>query len=291
MTTNRTRPRPNPVPTIVGGALRQARVELRSQLRSWIGLSWLMFPGIGLAVLLFLRGSAVMASEISLAQLGVPGVLAMYLVTSGLMGIAGQLMTERDDGTLLRAKAVPHGMSSQLLGDVLVFLAVVLAPTVLLLVVAALLIDGVTPATIGGWWTLLWVCALGLCATLPIGAVVGAVAKSPVMLGWTSLLVYGSVAISGIFYPLAALPGWLQLVGQALPTYWVGLGLRSALLPEVAMALEVGQSWRGLETVLALGIWAALGLALAPVALRRMTRRQSGSQVAAAQQRVLSRGY
>lgn len=284
-------PRPSAIPTIARGAARQARVELRIQVLSWMGLSWLLLPAIGLLVLFFLRGQEVKESDITLAQVGVPGLLAMYLVSVGLMGVAGQLMTERDDGTLLRAKVVPHGLSSHLLGNVLVFLGVSLAPAAVLLVAGSLLVAGVRPSTAGGWWTLLWISVLGLFATLPIGAVLGALARTPVMLGLASLLIYGSLAISGVFYPLSALPGWLQILGQTLPTYWVGLGMRSALLPEAAVALEIGGSWRTVETVLALGLWTALGLTLAPVALRRMARRQSGSVVAAAQQRVLSRGY
>jgi ABC-2 type transport system permease protein len=58
--------------------------------------------------------------------------------------------------------------------------------------------------------------------------------------------------------------------------------MRSAFLPEAAAALEIGGSWRTLETVLVLGAWAVVGLAVAPAVLRRMARRQSGSQVAAA---------
>ena len=99
------------------------------------------------------------------------------------------------------------------------------------------------------------------------------------------------LAISGIFYPLQALPGWVQTIAQVLPVYWTGLGLRSALLPDAAVALEVGQSWRTLETLGMLGLWTAVGLALAPIALRRMARRQSGSAVAAARERVLNQGY
>ena len=37
--------------------------------------------------------------------------------------------------------------------------------------------------------------------------------------------------------------------------------------------------------------WAILGLILAMVFLRRMARRQSGSAVAAARERVMARGY
>ncbi len=273
------------------GAVRQARIELRIQLFSPMILSWIMFPAIGLLVLYFLRGQEVMGSAVSLAQLGVPGLLTMSLISSGVMGVAGQLITERDDGTLLRAKAVPNGMLSHLMANVLVFTAMSLAPMAALLAIAAVFVDGVTPQGAAGWFTFTWVAVLGLFATLPVGALLGALMRSPVMLGWSSLIVYGAMAISGIFYPLAALPGWLQVIGQILPTYWLGLGLRSALLPDSAVALELGQSWSTWETVGVLGLWAVVGMALAPIALRRMARRQSGSQVAAARDRVMAKGY
>jgi ABC-2 type transport system permease protein len=96
------------------------------------------------------------------------------------------------------------------------------------------------------------------------------------------LPVMGLFGISGIFFPLANLWGWVQALAQVFPMYWLGLGMRSAFLPEAAAAIEIGGSWRTPETVLVLAAWAVVGLALAPRVLRRMAQRQSGSQVQAA---------
>jgi ABC-type sugar transport system ATPase subunit len=100
--------------------------------------------------------------------------------------------------------------------------------------------------------------------------------------------IIGLIAISGIFYPITALPHWLQWIGQVFPVYWLGLGMRSALLPDPA-AVEIGGSWRHLETAGVLGAWAALGLLVAPLVLRRMARRESGSVVAERRERTLQR--
>ncbi|ULR55751.1 hypothetical protein L3078_44320 [Streptomyces deccanensis] len=62
--------------------------------------------------------------------------------------------------------------------------------------------------------------------------------------------------------------------------YWLGLGLRSALLPADAVAAEIGDSWRHLETAGVLGVWAVAELLLAPSVLRRMARRESGAAMA-----------
>lgn len=279
------------VGAVVGGALRQARVELRIQLFSWNVLSWLFFPAVGLAVLWFLRGTTIMGSELTVAQMGVPGVLAMSMISTGFMAVGGQLITEREDGSLLRAKSTPNGIPSHLLGNVFLTVATTFAPIAVFVLAATVLFGDATPQGAQGWATFAWVSLLGLVATLPAGAVFGALVRNVAVFGWATLVVYGSLAISGIFYPLSALPAWLQSVGQALPPYWIGLGLRSAFLPEAAVALEIGQSWRPLETVTALGLWAVAGLVLAPIALSRMARRQSGSAVAAARDRVMAKGY
>src|SRR5215471_16804131 len=251
----------NGVETAIRGALRQAAIELRIQVTSWYVLSYVLFPAIGLFVLHFLQSQRVMGTGVSLAQIGIPGVLTMTLISTGVMGVAGQLITQREDGTLLRARAVPNGMISHLVAQVIVFTTLSLASIFGLLVIAAVLFTGVAPADAGAWITLAWVSVLGLLATLPAGAVLGALMRSPMV------------------------PGWLQVVGQVLPTYWLGLGLRSALLPAGAVALEVGHSWHHLETAAVLGVWAVAGILLAPVALRRMARHQSGSLVAAARDR------
>jgi ABC-2 type transport system permease protein len=63
------------------------------------------------------------------------------------------------------------------------------------------------------------------------------------------------VGISGIVYPLAALPGWLQGVAQVFPMYWLGHGMRAALLPDAAAAAELGGDWRLWQAAAILGAW------------------------------------
>ncbi len=274
------------------GALRQAKVMLRIHLLTPASLiSWLFFPVVGFVVLFLLRGKQVMDSDLSLAQIGVPGILTMYLISAGFFGISAALLTESEDGTLLRAKAVPHGMTSHLVGNVITHSVIALVPILLLLLAAIPFFSGVAPSTASQWLTFIWVSLLGLAAILPWGAVFGALAKGPASIAWASIIIYGSMSISGIFYPLAALPGWLQLIGKLLPTYWIGLGFRSALLPGEAVVLELGQTWATGVTALVLAAWAVVGMVIVPATLRRLARRQSGSRVAAARERVLSRGY
>jgi ABC-2 type transport system permease protein len=99
------------------------------------------------------------------------------------------------------------------------------------------------------------------------------------------------IVTSGIYYPITALPTWLQWVGQAFPFYWVGLGARSAMLPAEMAAAEIGGWSRTLEMLTVLGVWAVIGMLLAPILLRRMARRQSGSALAKVRERIMLEGY
>jgi ABC-2 type transport system permease protein len=81
----------------------------------------------------------------------------------------------------------------------------------------------------------------------------------------------------------------MQWAGQAFPLYWLGLGMRSALLPAGLASVEIGHSWRHLATFGVLGAWAVVGLLVAPVLLRRMARRESGSSVAARRDKAMQR--
>jgi ABC-2 type transport system permease protein len=272
-------------------ALRRARIELRQQLFSPLVLGSLIGPVLGLAAVVWLRDNPLMESVVSLGAFLVPALITFTIVNGAVLGVAGEMITERDDGTLLRAKAVPRGMAGHLLGKLAMYTGTTLFPIIILVIGASFVLDGVTPDSLGDWARLAAVGVLAMSATLPFGAVLGSLFRSPLSVLWVMLIVYGISAVSGIFYPLGELPVWLQWVAQVFPVYWIGLGVRSAMLPDEAVTLEIAESWRTLETFAVLGLWTALGLVLAPMALRRMARRQSGSAVAAARERVMSRGY
>jgi ABC-2 type transport system permease protein len=65
--------------------------------------------------------------------------------------------------------------------------------------------------------------------------------------------------------------------------------MRSALLPDSAVGVELGGSWRHLETIGVLGAWAVLGLIVAPIVLHRMARRESGARVAERRDKLMQR--
>jgi ABC-2 type transport system permease protein len=270
--------------------VRRGRIEFgQTMANAGELIGWLWLPVVALVVMHAFGDGPLPGVDFSLGAQSVPGILAMNAVFTGLMGLAMALTMDREDGTLLRAKATPNGMLAYVVGKVLGKAALTVAVLALMLVPAVFVFDGLEPGRVSTWVTLAWVLLLGLLATLPIGAILGAVFGNAQSLGFVMLPIMGLVAVSGVFYPITALPGWLEAVGQVFPLYWLGLGLRSALLPDALAVAEIGGSWRHWETVLALGAWAVVGLVLAPIVLRRMARRESGSSVAARREQVAQR--
>jgi ABC-2 type transport system permease protein len=265
-------------------------IELRQTFTNSQDMWNYLFPVVVLLiVMIFMRGAAVPGTDFSLGSRTLPGVLGANIAFTGLTGVALILAIEREDGTLLRAKATPNGMLAYLIGKIMVVAGMSLVTLALILVPGAFLLDGLALDGVGAWLTLIWVVVLGLVATLPLGAVAGSWMKSPRNMGLIMLPLMALIATSGIFYPITALPGWLQGLAQVFPVYWLGLGMRSALLPDALAAVEIGGSWRQFETLGVLSAWVVLGLVVAPIVLRRMARRESGSQVAARREAAMQR--
>ncbi|TDW95090.1 ABC-2 type transport system permease protein [Kribbella pratensis] len=267
---------------------RRGLIELRQSFTNGPELfSHFLWPVLMLAALFFLRHRDFGSTGLLLGALALPSILGMN-AAMGMVSMSQQLTADREDGTLLRAKAMPNGMVSYLIGKVVSVAGGLLADLAILLIPGLFLVEGLALGS-AHWFTLVWVLLLGLVATLPIGAILGSVFTTARSQGLIQLPMLALIAVSGIFYPITALPGWLEWIGQLTPVYWMGLGMRSALLPGEAVVVEVGESWRHLETAAVLGVWAVAGLLLAPVVLRRMARRESGSKVAERRERALQR--
>ncbi|MEU4286694.1 ABC transporter permease [Kribbella sp. NPDC026596] len=278
----------SPRAAAVRAGWRRGVIELRQSFTNGGELfSHFLWPVLMLAALFFLRHRDFGSTGFLLGALALPSILGMN-AAMGMVSMSQQLTADREDGTLLRAKAIPNGMLGYLVGKVVSVAGGLLADLAILLIPGLLIVDGLALGS-AHWPTLGWVLLLGLIATLPIGAILGSVFTTARAQGLIQLPVLALIAISGIFYPITALPGWLEWIGQLTPIYWMGLGMRSALLPNSAVVVELGDSWRHVETVGVLGIWAVGGLLLAPVVLRRMARRESGSKIAERRERALQR--
>lgn len=265
-------------------------IEFKQFLRNPQELVWaIIMTVIFLTVLWFQRNKEV--EGISLALLTLPSLLGMLIAQAGFSGTAGIIAYDREDGTLLRAKAIPQGMVGYMVARTGYLLLTTIVNLLIVFIPALFFVPALSGVGVGGLITFTWLFLLGLLATIPFGAVIGSIVKSSGSgFGLTFLPLGVLVAISGIFYPITAMAGWVQGIAQLFPVYWLGHGFRSIFLPESGTT-ELQGSWQLGTTALILGAWTIVGFAIAPRVLRRMAQRESGSNMQARKEQVMQRGY
>jgi ABC-2 type transport system permease protein len=275
----------------LGAGLSRGWIETRHNLTETAYAIGHALPVVAyVAVLLLFRENTVPGTNFALVTMMLPSLLGMTIVYGGLSGPAPSITADREDGTLLRAKATPNGMLGYLVGKIVMFALTTLLSLVAMVIPGIMIVDGLR-LDARAWLLLALIFVVGMVSTVPLGVALGSLMKTSLQAMLVPLLSTMVMIPSGIFYPITIQPTWLQWAAQAFPFYWVGLGARSAMLPAEMVAVEIGQSWRTLEMFAVLGVWAVIGLLLAPPLLRRMARLQSGSAVAKVRERYMTKGY
>jgi ABC-2 family transporter protein len=186
----------NPTATVLRAGFTCGLIELRQSFTGAALFGQLLWPVVTLVAIVFLRDRNFGASGFTLGTLVLPGVLGMF-VTLGMLLVVQYLSADREDGTLLRAKATPNGIRGYLIGKLVTVSGTILAYLTILLIPGLIIVGGLDIGSIRSWLTLGWVLLLGLMATIPIGAVLGSLISSPRHAGYISIPIMGLIAISG----------------------------------------------------------------------------------------------
>ncbi|RDD84370.1 ABC transporter permease [Streptomyces parvulus] len=262
--------------------LQRGGIELRHLVHSGKEISGHLTNVVVALVVVGFISDDVPGTRTPMAHLVLAGFAAYLLFQIGLMNLPQILVTEREEGALLRLRTTPGGIPAYLIAKILQVVVVAIATLALLLAAGAVLVDGPLPKGPGDWLTLLWVTTLGLLAVVPLGAAIGAVLPNPrEALALIMLPVMALLFTSGVVYPITSLPAVVQQVVALFPLKWMAQGQRSALLPDSARTAEVAGSWELPMVALVLAAWAVLGFLLAVPLLRRAARRESGSRLSA----------
>lgn len=266
-------------------------IELRHLLRNPKEMLGQLTNVVAALVIVAYVSDEVPGTRTPMAHLVLAGFAAYLLFQIGLISLPQMLVTEREEGALLRLRATPGGIPAYLVAKCLLVVAMALGSLALLLAATALLVDGPLPQGPDGWVTLLWVTTLGLLAVVPLGAAIGAVLPNPrEALALIMMPTMGLLFTSGAVFPITSLPAVVQQVASVFPLRWMAQGLRSALLPDAARAAEAAGSWELPKVALILTAWAVLGFLLAIPLLRRAARRESGSRLVARHRKAAQSG-
>lgn len=186
-----------------------------------------------------------------------PGVLSWGVANAAVFGVGFVLMQWRRDDILRLIRMTPVRLPAVLASRYVLAVAIGVVQSVLFVGVAMLPPFGLTPA--GSWPLALPVLVLGITAFLAVGVIVGTFAKTPeAVAAVANCLMIPMAFLSGSFFPIDAMPGWMQDLAHALPLHYLNDGVSAALTG----------SGSGSDIALACGVLAGVALVLGAVALK-----------------------
>jgi ABC-2 type transport system permease protein len=193
------------------------------------------FPLVFLVIFgLIFRGQEVADTGLGYVDFIAPGVLSWGLASAALFGVSFTLMQWRNDDLLRIIRLTPASIWSVVGSRYLVALGIGVAQSLLFVGVAMLPVFGMRPHST--WPLALPVMLLAVTAFLALGLIVGSIANTPeAVAGIANCVVVPMAFLSGSFYPLELMPGWLQGISRALPLRYVNDGMSYALAGQLTM--------------------------------------------------------
>ncbi|MDI6856062.1 MAG: ABC transporter permease [Candidatus Thermoplasmatota archaeon] len=156
-----------------------------------------------------------------------PGYIAAFIMTNGIIGVTSTVSEYRRNGTIKRIVATPLNKSSWILANVgqqtlLAFLLMIV------MVGLGWLVFGVRALPDHYALSLIFIGAVTFCC---IGIVLGGVIKDvEAATGAGNAIAFPMMFLSGAFWPVEMMPSYLQTVAKFLPLYYFHQGLRNIMI-------------------------------------------------------------
>lgn len=157
-----------------------------------------------------------------------PGIVAMSLMNSGIIGISTAFASLRDKGVMRRVKVTPFPLWQFLLARIISSLVVSLATTAILIGMGMLLFD----MTIrGNMVVVIAMIVLTAICMIAIGYAIAAFARNTeVAAGLANMLTFPMMFLSGVFFPITSMPDWMRPVIQLMPLKYGVDAIREPML-------------------------------------------------------------
>ncbi|MFM9105315.1 MAG: ABC transporter permease [Chloroflexota bacterium] len=195
------------------------------------------------------------AQDITFMDAFLPGIIAMSLMNSGIIGLSTAFVNYRERGILRRIKVTPFPLASFILARVLSQVIMAVLQSVVLLALATLLF--------GFHWrgnpaSVLIAIVIGALAFLAIGfAISGISPNAETAASYANLLTFPMLFLSGIFFSLENAPAWLRPITRILPLPYLVDALRGLM----THGRGLGAVWPDLVVLLAVFV-AAFAIAI-----------------------------
>jgi ABC-2 type transport system permease protein len=172
-------------------------------------------------------------SSLRMVDFLLPGILAMALMQLGVMATAPPLVQLREQQILRRLGATPLSRSMLLAAQVCLRLTIGLTQTVLLILVGSLVFH---VHILGNWFVLAMFVVLGALMFVSLGYLMSGLAKTQdSIMGLSQLINFPMMFLSGLFFPVDMMPGWIKPVINAMPLTYLADGLRQIMVGAIPL--------------------------------------------------------
>ncbi len=162
----------------------------------------------------------------------VPGILAMSLMQLGLFAVA-PLVVDRENRVLKRLGATPLKRSTMIASTVVFNLIVAMMQAAIIIILARVVFH---VPMMGNWLYLIGFIILGTLTFLSMGYMLSSFAKNQQTLMPLIMAVqFPMMFLSGIFFPLEMIPGFMRPIMDAMPLTYLGDSLRQIMVESSAL--------------------------------------------------------
>lgn len=174
------------------------------------------------------REQSIESDELSYIDFLVPGILAMSLMNSGMIGLASAFVTYREKGILRRIRATPFPLSSFIVARIVSQLFTSVTQAVILVGLGMLLFGlDVT----GNILAVFFMVVLGSLAFLSLGFVISAFARNQESAdSIANAISFPMLFLGGVFFPVESAPAWLKPLMRLIPLRYLVDGLRELMV-------------------------------------------------------------
>ena len=192
------------------------------------------------------QAASVDSSSLSYIDFLLPGILALSIMISAVIGLSTILVDWRQRGILRRLKLTPIPLAEFFAARITASLVVAMLQLVVLLVFGRVVFGIQISSTA---WAAIPVALAGCLCFLAMGFAIGSVVSNPETGDAVSNVITNPMMfLSGTFFPVAAMPAYVQAIARLLPLYYMANGLRDTtvrglsithVIPDIAVLLLV----------------------------------------------------
>ncbi len=197
-------------------------------------------------------------------QFVAPGIIAMVVMMSLMTALPRAISHEKEVGTLDGMMAAPVNRLSILLGKTIAQIVRGMIQGIIILVLAVVLFGVTIEGSIPLIFALL---LLGVFSFVGLGIVITSFAKNEETAAMMMMtIMFPMMFLSGVFFPIQQMPGFMQSISKALPLTYATTALRKV------MTLGAGIPAIATELAVLIGFGTVMILIAVPVFKRAMTK-------------------